>query len=153
MLVKWITCTVPPGHAVAFSRAQQRWAALRAVDGMVCQVGGWDRAACILAVWRDSLTYQSFMLEQHDEMFDATRQAGTFQASEVTVGTTDGMLGGLFSYLGGSRYLVTTAWRDEESHHRYVVESVPALRAEAGTKRDTDRVTTYSVRLDPLWTV
>jgi hypothetical protein len=68
MLVKWITCVVPPTSEVEFSAAQAGWSALRAVPGLIGQVGGWDnsRTACVLAAWETRDRYETFQRDHHD---------------------------------------------------------------------------------------
>jgi quinol monooxygenase YgiN len=89
-LVKWMTCEVPRSQTRPFSRAQERWAPLADVPGLVCQIGGWDEAspgtACVLAIWRDAEAYDRFMRDRHDALFEATGQAGTYSALQVATG-------------------------------------------------------------------
>ncbi len=206
MLVKWITCVVPPASEVEFSAAQAGWSALRAVPGLIGQVGGWDnsRTACVLAAWENRDSYETFLRDHHDPIVATTRQAGTYDTIDIAVGTVlpdmpgaasgmsgvlhdaevlrvadcrvrpgrddhfrdvqrtvwapgmaeaDGMLGGMFTQLGDHRYLVTTGWRDAESHRRYVAERFPRLRERAGAAADLSAIRGHEVALMRSWLV
>jgi heme-degrading monooxygenase HmoA len=203
MLVKWITCEVPPAAEVEFSAAQAGWSALSAVPGLIGQVGGWNKTgtACVLAVWEDRGTYETFLRDHHDRIVATTGQAGTYDTIDIAVGTVlqdmpgtaagrlydaevlrvadcrvrpgrddhfrdvqrtvwapgmaeaDGMLGGLFTQLDDHRYLVTTGWRDAESHRRYVAERFPRLRELAGAAGDLSAIRGHEVALTRSWRV
>ena len=206
MLVKWITCVVPSASEVRFSAAQAGWSALRVVPGLIGQIGGWDgggdaRTACVLAVWEDRDSYETFQRDHHDRIVATTGQTGTYDTIDIAVGTVlqdmpgtvagmvhdaevlrvadcrvrpgrddhfrdvqrtvwvpgiaeaDGMLGGLFTQLDDHRYLVTTGWRDAESHRRYVVERLPRLRELAGAAADLSAIRGHEVALTRSWRV
>ena len=83
MLVKWIVCQVASDSRAAFSNAQAQWRQLKDVDGFRGQFGGWDACnasescewACIVGLWQDSDSYQKFMRDDHDPVFEASGQA------------------------------------------------------------------------------
>jgi heme-degrading monooxygenase HmoA len=164
MLVKWITCVVPPTSEVEFSAAQAGWSALRAVPGLIGQVGGWDnsRTACVLAAWETRDRYETFQRDHHDPIVaDCRVRPGRddhFRDVQRTVwapgmAEADGMLGGMFTQLGDHRYLVTTGWRDAESHRRYVAERLPRLRERAGAAADLSAIRGHEVALMRSWLV
>lgn len=88
MLLKWITCTVPPETRESFSQAQSRWAPLQTVPGFLGQLGGWNHFhptdAQILAFWQDEESYGQFMRHWHDPLYQQTGQAGTYSAITIT---------------------------------------------------------------------
>ncbi len=89
-MIKWIVCDVAPTRRVEFSRAQELWAVLRAEDGFVCQVGGWDEkspdAAGVLAVWTDAEAYERFMRDHHDAIVRVSGQQDTYRSVRVATG-------------------------------------------------------------------
>ncbi|MFJ9695580.1 DUF4937 domain-containing protein [Kitasatospora sp. NPDC101183] len=88
---KWIGCTVPEAARGRFAEAQRGWSAIGGRPGLVGQVGGWDGAtgrAHVLALWADEEAYGRFMREQHDAVFAATGQGGSYTAIEVATGPT-----------------------------------------------------------------
>jgi heme-degrading monooxygenase HmoA len=82
MLLKWIRCEVDTEKKAAFSVAQEKWRDLKGCPGFLGQIGGWNAAkpqeACILAFWENLDSYQSFMSNKHDEIFERSRQKGTY---------------------------------------------------------------------------
>lgn len=89
MIVKFIVCEVRPERQEQFARGQEAWKELRRLDGFCGQVGGWMQAnpntAVIVAFWRDQTSYDRFMGEVHDEVFEKNGQKGTYTTSEVTL--------------------------------------------------------------------
>jgi hypothetical protein len=89
MLIKWIICQVPENRREAFSRAQCAWKAIRDVDGLYGQWGGWNvhrpAEAGILALWRDRSSHDAFMSQVHDSIFHATKQEQTYERLSVTL--------------------------------------------------------------------
>ncbi len=89
MLLKWIVCDVPAPSRAAFSREQERWAALSGAPGFLGQAGGWDRknpgAACVLGLWADLAAYEDFMADLHDRVFLAGEQGRTYRSIAVTL--------------------------------------------------------------------
>lgn len=71
----------------AFSRAQEAWSIIATADGFIGQIGGWDHQqpeqACILGLWCDLSSYQTFMDQIHDSVTDANAQGGTYSAIHV----------------------------------------------------------------------
>ncbi|MFC7441195.1 YdbC family protein [Laceyella putida] len=88
MLLKWITCAVPPQTREAFSEAQAKWAPLRTAPGFHGQLGGWSHPdpthAHLLAFWQDQAHYDYFMRHLHDPLYEQTGQAGTYSGIAVT---------------------------------------------------------------------
>jgi len=66
-----------------------------------------------------------------------------------------GQLGGMFSVVEDTedRFLVTTLWRDEDSHDRYVRDELPRLKDEARPEGDLRGIVGRKVRLEREWTV
>ncbi|RRJ65207.1 DUF4937 domain-containing protein [Paenibacillus oralis] len=88
MLIKWVTCTVASANKKAFSQAQSRWSLLSQVPGVIGQIGGWERKgdlleAHIFGFWESAELYREFMDIFHDEIFQKTRQHGTYESIRV----------------------------------------------------------------------
>ncbi|MYL30403.1 DUF4937 domain-containing protein [Halobacillus halophilus] len=87
MLIKLIKCKVSPEKREAFSRAQALWSRLRDIPGFLGQAGGWSKKhpcrAFILTFWKDRHVYDSFMKNDHDEMFQQSGQAQTYEKMDV----------------------------------------------------------------------
>lgn len=83
MLFKWIVCKVQPDNRKQFSVSQEAWSSLASVNGFIAQFGGWDLKndgdACILGIWQDKASYDYFMTEVHDEIFEANSQKSTYE--------------------------------------------------------------------------
>lgn len=84
MLLEWIVCTVPSEGREAFTRAQLAWRRMRYADGLIAQIGGFDRdeptAACVLAAWRDEASHRVFMGALHDAIAADSGQAAQYTA-------------------------------------------------------------------------
>jgi heme-degrading monooxygenase HmoA len=89
MLLKWIRCEVAEEKKAAFSAAQEKWCDLKGYPGFHGQIGGWNVAepqeACILAFWENFDCYQAFMSNKHDEIFEQSRQKGTYHKISVDI--------------------------------------------------------------------
>jgi hypothetical protein len=87
MLLKYITCEVPPDRRAGFCEAQEHWRSLASVDGFCGQIGGWGEThpnrACIFAFWNDLFAYAVFKNKLHDPIFERSRQAGTYSSSDI----------------------------------------------------------------------
>ncbi len=87
MIVKLMRCKVADESKETFSSSQCAWSALARVDGFIGQIGGWDtrdeRLAVIVAWWQDQPSYDKFMREIHDPIYEKSGQAGTYQSCEV----------------------------------------------------------------------
>lgn len=87
MLIKWIVCTVEAEARQAFSISQAGWGDLREVPGFIGQIGGWEKGdspdACIVAFWKDEMTYKNFMENYHDRIYENNGQKGTYRAISV----------------------------------------------------------------------
>lgn len=67
-----------------------------------------------------------------------------------------GYLGGLFSKRPETQaphYLVTTAWRNANTHAAYVKNLLPALKKAANVKMDVERLEGSQIELEPSWIV
>lgn len=90
MMLKLIRCRVPPKQRDRFARGQRRWSALARLEGFLGQTGGWDQRpgkpndAVILGFWRTTPSYDQFMREHHDPLYDASGQRGTYEWSHVS---------------------------------------------------------------------
>jgi heme-degrading monooxygenase HmoA len=89
MLLKWIRCEVEEEKKALFSAAQEKWRDLKGCPGFLGQIGGWNIAkpqeACILVFWENLDFYQSFMSDKHDEIFERSRQEGTYYKISVDI--------------------------------------------------------------------
>ncbi|KON70938.1 hypothetical protein AKG34_20615 [Peribacillus butanolivorans] len=89
MLIKWIKCQVNEKNKSSFSNAQEGWGELKQVDGFIGQIGGWDKnnpfEAGIISFWRDDRSYQAFMEQQHDEIFEKSNQRNTYSNISVHI--------------------------------------------------------------------
>lgn len=89
MLIKWIECQVPENRKKTFSHAQCAWKAIRDVEGLFGQWGGWNvrhpTQAGILALWRDFTSYDAFMSQVHDSIFHGIKQEQTYERLSVTL--------------------------------------------------------------------
>jgi heme-degrading monooxygenase HmoA len=87
LIVKFITCVVPPENRSLFATGQEAWAALAEVDGFIAQTGGWscgdDSLAIILAFWEGAAAYEHFLRNIHDAIFESNGQEGSY--TEITV--------------------------------------------------------------------
>ncbi len=87
LIVKRIVCDVLADKKTQFSQGQQEWRALAGQPGFAGQVGGWldgdaDKAV-ILGCWQDVGSYDRFMSEVHDSVFDVNGQKGTYSSGHV----------------------------------------------------------------------
>ncbi|MFC4078268.1 YdbC family protein [Salinithrix halophila] len=89
MLVKWILCDVRREKRTLFSRAQTSWNALRYIEGFLGQVGGWNVnrpwEACVMGFWKDSQSFQRFMIDFHDRIFEGSAQAETYDSIRIAL--------------------------------------------------------------------
>lgn len=91
MFVKWISCAVPEPYSPGFASAQSGWTAITGTAGLVGQLGGWAQSgttALILAFWDDQPSYERFMAEEHDQVFQSTAQSATYTPIEIATGTS-----------------------------------------------------------------
>ncbi|MEE9247613.1 MAG: YdbC family protein [Dehalococcoidia bacterium] len=103
MLLKWIVCDVGEETRASFSAAQTQWGKLASALGFLGQIGGWDTRtgdrACIISLWRDLTSYESFMGRLHDEIVAESGQIQTYRSISVTL--FDDMMG-----MPGSRGMI-----------------------------------------------
>jgi heme-degrading monooxygenase HmoA len=96
MLIKWIRCNVFEDQKPMFSIAQQQWKALTGFQGFVGQIGGWNNKnpfeACILSFWKDESSYQAFMNQKHDEIFEKSNQQTTYYNIFVELYKTEAVM-------------------------------------------------------------
>lgn len=89
MIVKLIRCRMEDGSHDRFMSGQQRWRPLAQVQGFVGQIGGWraddSDEAVIIGLWRDKASYEAFMSDVHDRLFERTGQKGSYSSSEVSL--------------------------------------------------------------------
>ncbi|MFI8492440.1 YdbC family protein [Peribacillus butanolivorans] len=89
MLIKWIKCQVNEENKSSFSNAQEGWGDLKQLDGFIGQIGGWDKnnpfEAGIISFWRDDRSYQAFMEQQHDGIFEKSNQRNTYSNISVQI--------------------------------------------------------------------
>ncbi|GLH62971.1 hypothetical protein PG301_08100 [Parageobacillus sp. G301] len=138
MLLKWIRCEVEEEKKALFSAAQEKWRDLKGCPGFLGQIGGWNIAkpqeACILAFWENLDFYQSFMSDKHDEIFERSRQEGTYYKTslieefveklisheklmpiEILHSSQDFVLTGILAFLF---VFVLLAWRKQKTNNR-----------------------------------
>lgn len=98
MIVKWIECQVEEDQKTKFSEAQEKWAKTKNVPGFIAQTGGWDsiypEKAYIIAFWEDEESLREFMLNDHDNLYDETNQAGTYEKLTINYFTSQTELHG-----------------------------------------------------------
>lgn len=89
MLIKWIKCQVDEKSKLPFSDGQERWSKLKKSKGFLGQIGGWDKnkalEAGIISFWKDSYSYNKFMENQHDDIFENSNQRNTYQNISVKI--------------------------------------------------------------------
>jgi heme-degrading monooxygenase HmoA len=89
MILKWIVCSVRIEMRPLFSFAQSKWKGLSKVSGFLGQLGGWDLKspgdACVIGFWQDGAAYRSFMQNDHDRIFEDSKQVQTYDAIEVAL--------------------------------------------------------------------
>ncbi|MCH7997568.1 MAG: YdbC family protein [Chloroflexi bacterium] len=89
MLLKWIVCDVGEEARASFSAAQEGWGKLASAPGFLGQIGGWDtrseNTACIISLWRDLTSYESFMGRLHHEIVAESEQSQTYRSISVTL--------------------------------------------------------------------
>jgi heme-degrading monooxygenase HmoA len=82
LLIKWIKAQVPLEKKHQFSLAQEKWADLKNLAGFLGQVGGWNMKneleACVLGFWKDQESYENFMKNEHDAIFEKSNQSKTY---------------------------------------------------------------------------
>ncbi|SNZ15567.1 protein of unknown function [Terribacillus aidingensis] len=87
MLLKRISCQVGTGKKDIFSLGQAAWSQLNTIPGFVGQIGGWDtkdkHIAHLISLWKDTESYQYFMHNVHDEIYENSPQAPFIQNIEV----------------------------------------------------------------------
>jgi len=89
MWIKLIQCRVPAENRERFARGQAQWGALSDIGGFCGQIGGWAINATDLAVivglWADRDTYETFMRDVHDRIFEGNGQRGTYDSIDVSL--------------------------------------------------------------------
>jgi hypothetical protein len=87
LLLKRISCQVGVGKKDIFSLGQAGWSQLHTVPGFVGQIGGWDtkdkQIAHLISLWKDVESYQYFMHNVHDKIYESSSQAPSIQNIEV----------------------------------------------------------------------
>ncbi|WP_214746160.1 YdbC family protein [Bacillus sp. ISL-34] len=131
--MKWIKCQVNEENKRSFSRAQEVWEELRHCAGFMGQIGGWNRnepfEAGILSVWKDLHAYQSFMQNQHDEIFGKSDQRSAYTKISVdiyekifNIGTTD-----IMDFFGKGKLLRVaecSVENDKQAHFEQVLKDL-----------------------------
>ncbi|MFD2444730.1 DUF4937 domain-containing protein [Bacillus sp. CGMCC 1.16607] len=89
MIIKWIKVEVPIDKKIPFSQAQEFWNELKSMEGFLGQAGGWNQnketEACIVAFWKDYNSYKVFMNDYHDDIYERSKQRGTFDRITTSV--------------------------------------------------------------------
>ncbi|MGE6632087.1 DUF4937 domain-containing protein [Bacillus sp. NPDC077027] len=86
MLIKMVRCEI---EQACFYKAQMKWAPLKTVVGFSEQFGGFSTStdgteiAYIFAIWEGTSSYELFMKDVYDQIFEQTGQAGTFKAISI----------------------------------------------------------------------
>ncbi|MTI32345.1 DUF4937 domain-containing protein [Xanthovirga aplysinae] len=88
MYVKWIVCQVEEDKKESFSEAQVEWIKIGQSQGLMGQVGGWNKnrenEACIISFWKNKSALERFMQTLHDEVFERNRQADFYSNISVS---------------------------------------------------------------------
>jgi hypothetical protein len=92
VFLKTIVCNVKEENKEAFSFAQEQWSSLRRLEGFRMQFGGWleineQHLAIIAAFWSSETTYNDFMRNNHDQLFNSNNQGETYE--NITVKTSN----------------------------------------------------------------
>jgi heme-degrading monooxygenase HmoA len=89
MIIKRICCTVKEGFKEEFHHHQRQWHQLKNIQGFIGQTGGWNlsnsHSALIYSFWRSKNDYQSFMRNEHDQIFVNSGQENTYYSIKVSV--------------------------------------------------------------------
>ncbi len=87
MYIKWIVCDVKENFRDEFSLAQEKWKAIKNINGFKGQAGGWNlektSEACIISFWKDKKSLTYFMEYIHDDIFHDNKQDKTFQSIRI----------------------------------------------------------------------
>ena len=86
MFIKWIVCSAAEGKNQQFSDAQEKWNETIKANGFIAQAGGWDleNKACIISLWDNKESLDSFMKILHDEIVDRNQQDATYNSIDIT---------------------------------------------------------------------
>lgn len=86
LLIKRILCEVKENQCQTFSEYQAQWKGLEDIPGFLGQIGGWNKKlpmnACIYTFWKNQESYEYFMKNVHDEVFNP-RQADTYSSIKI----------------------------------------------------------------------
>ncbi|WP_026571936.1 MULTISPECIES: DUF4937 domain-containing protein [Sediminibacillus] len=78
MIIKKISCHVPPERKKSFDEQQTMWHTMKRCDGFLCQLGGWEETdsskASIYSFWETFHAYQYFMDHCHDQIVGTTQE-------------------------------------------------------------------------------
>ncbi|WP_064093541.1 YdbC family protein [Rossellomorea aquimaris] len=89
MLIKWIRCGVKKENKLLFSKGQEAWSTLKKTEGFIGQIGGWNKEnpleACIISMWKNSICYENFMRNVHDDIFKKSNQEKTYNKISVSL--------------------------------------------------------------------
>ncbi|WP_428267868.1 DUF4937 domain-containing protein [Haliangium sp.] len=93
MLIKRISCRVPPSSRARFTTTQTAWGRISDAPGFLGQTGGFSltdpELAIIIGLWADRAAYDHFMAELHDPVFDSSGQRASYSAIEVALYTAE----------------------------------------------------------------
>ncbi|MCJ8344061.1 YdbC family protein, partial [bacterium] len=86
--IKWIHCEVNLEDKTSFSLSQSQWHELAQCPGFLFQIGGWcthdNKAAYILAIWKDQSAFDYFMKHVHDKICEMNQQESSYLSCKVT---------------------------------------------------------------------
>ncbi|SDL87774.1 YdbC family protein [Sediminibacillus halophilus] len=87
MIIKKISCHVPPEAKQVFSEQQAMWNALKQCNGFLGQFGGWEETnsytASIYSFWETLDDYRHFMEHTHDSIVEGTNQQKTYNSISI----------------------------------------------------------------------
>lgn len=159
MFVKWMECSVLKSKLHYFSAAQGKWSSLSNVKGCIGQFGGWEHRkemsiAHIFGFWTDELSYQQFMNEYHDDIYERTGQSGTFEKINIVFGHMPS--NNLFSIIGDSdRVRCTSQNSDSASLVKLQLLNKHHVQFESKIliKMNLERTIHLDLELEPFWTI
>jgi Domain of unknown function (DUF4937 len=87
LLLKLINCQVCTGKEDIFHLGQASWGQLNTIPGFLGQIGGWNtndkNMAHIISLWKDINSYQYFINNVHDEIYENSSQTPSILNIEV----------------------------------------------------------------------
>ncbi|MFM9282168.1 DUF4937 domain-containing protein [Paenibacillus jiagnxiensis] len=160
MFVKWIGCSVLSSKLLLFSAAQGKWSSLSNVEGCIGQLGGWEprkemSIAHIFGFWTDELSYQQFMNEDHDDIYERTGQSGTFEGINIVFGRMPGDALSSIIISKSDRIRCISENSDKASFTKLQLLALARVQFESKImwKADHMKGVHLDIELEPSWTI